>query len=87
MKALKVRIQYNQFNIVEYEYPSIASAKKVLGICDTEKATAIKHAIKRQQAVNKFVNENTFTLSADEFVKGVESIIKQFGTIDYIYKD
>jgi hypothetical protein len=87
MKAIKVRIRYSSLNVVEYDYPSISYAKRILDICDDEKAIAIKHAINRQQAINKFVNESSFNLSADEFVKGVDSIIQQFGLIDYTYKD
>ena len=87
MKALKVRIQYNSLNVVEYDYPSLAYAKKVLEICDNEKAIAIKHAISREKAIDKFIKESGFTLKADEFVKGIHSIIEKFGMIDYTYTD
>jgi hypothetical protein len=86
MKALKVRIQYNSLNVVEYDYPSLAYAKKVLEICDNEKAIAIKHAISREKAIEKFTKESG-NLTADEFVKGIHSIIEKFGMIDYTYTD
>jgi hypothetical protein len=86
MKALKVRIKYNSLNVVEYDYPSLAYAKKVLEVCDTEKAMAIKNAISRQKAIDKFTNESG-NLSADEFVKGIHSIVDKFGLVDYTYTD
>jgi hypothetical protein len=83
MKAIKVMIQYG-INVYEYEYPSISVAKRILKTTsDEEKAIAIKHAIKRQSALNRYINKNALRLSADEYIKGIDSIIQKYGMIDY----
>lgn len=88
MNKLQVRIQYSKFNTIEFEYPTMAYAKRVLKYTNDErKAIAIRHAIKRENAIKRFINKSRSTLTADEFVKGIHSIVDKYGVIDYSYTD